>query len=37
MNVKYVVELTEAEREGLQAFVNSGSNLARKVKRAQVL
>lgn len=37
MNVKYVVELSEAEREGLQGFVNSGSNLARKVKRAQVL
>lgn len=37
MNVKYVVELTEAERESLQDFVNSGSKLARKVKRAQIL
>jgi transposase len=37
MNVKYRVELTEAERESLQAFVNSGSKLARKVKRAQIL
>jgi len=37
MNVKYIVELTEAERESLQAFVKSGSKLARKVKRAQVL
>lgn len=37
MNVKYVVELTEAEREELRGFVASGSKLARKVKRAQVL
>jgi transposase len=35
--VKYVVELTDAERSELQAFLNSGSKLARKVKRAQVL
>lgn len=37
VNVKYVVELTDAERSELQAFLNSGSKLARKVKRAQVL
>lgn len=37
MNVKYVVELTDAERQQLQNFVGSGSKLARKVKRAQVL
>ena len=37
MHVKYIVELTEAERESLQAFVNSGVTQARKVKRAQVL
>lgn len=37
MHVKYIVELTEAERESLQTFVNSGSKLARKVKRAQIL
>ena len=37
MNMKYIVELTTAERESLQAFVNSGSKLARKVKRAQLL
>jgi transposase len=37
MNVKYVVELTDGERETLQAFVSSGSKLARKVKRAQIL
>ena len=37
MHVKYIVELTESERELLKTFVNSGSKLARKVKRAQVL
>lgn len=37
MHVKYIVELTAMERESLQTFVNSGSPLARKVKRAQVL
>jgi transposase len=37
MNVRYVVELTDAEREQLEAVVGSGSKLARKVKRAQVL
>jgi transposase len=37
MNVRYVVELTDAEREQLEAVVSSGSKLARKVKRAQVL
>ena len=37
MNVKYIVELTEAERKSLQTFVNGGSKLARKIKRAQVL
>lgn len=37
MNVKYIVDLTETERESLQAFVNSGVKLARKVKRAQIL
>lgn len=37
MNVKYIVELSEAERKSLQTFVNNGSKLARKIKRAQVL
>lgn len=37
MNEKYVVELADAERELLQEFVSSGSKLARKVKRAQIL
>ena len=35
--MKYVVELTDAERESLRSFVSSGSPLARKVKRAQIL
>jgi transposase len=37
MNAKYIVNLTDTERLELQAFVASGSKLARKVKRAQVL
>ncbi len=37
MNVKYVVELSEAEREELRALVRGGTKLARTVKRAQVL
>ena len=37
MNVKYIVELSAAERAYLQEFANSGSKLARKVKRAQIL
>ncbi len=37
MNVRYVVELSEAERTELRELVAKGSKLARKVKRAQVL
>ena len=37
MNAKHIVELTDAERGALHAFVSSGSKLARKVKRAQIL
>src|SRR5882724_505484 len=37
MNIRYVVELTEAERDELRAVVAKGSQLARKVKRAQIL
>jgi transposase len=37
MNVRYVVTLTEAERDELKELVAKGSKLARKVKRAQVL
>jgi hypothetical protein len=35
MNIRYVVELTE--RDELRAVVVKGSQLARKVKRAQIL
>jgi transposase len=37
VNVKHIVTLTDAERAELQTFINSGSKLARKVKRAQIL
>jgi transposase len=37
MNICYRVDLTAEERQELQRLVSSGSNLARKVKRAQVL
>jgi transposase len=37
MNEKWIVELNDDERQSLQDFVNSGSKLARKVKRAQIL
>ena len=37
VNVKHIVTLTDAERTELQTFINSGSKLARKVKRAQIL
>lgn len=37
MHVKHIVELTGAERESLETFVSSGSKLARKVKRGQIL
>jgi hypothetical protein len=37
MNVRYIVSLTDAERDALQQFVSSGSDKARKHKRAQIL
>ena len=37
MNVPYIVELSAAEREQLQAMVSAGSCAVRKLKRAQVL
>lgn len=37
MNIKYMVELTEAEREELRALVNGGTKRVRVVKRAQIL
>jgi transposase len=37
MNIRYVVELSPKERCELEAFVASGTKMARKLKRAQVL
>jgi transposase len=37
MNVRYRVELTQAEREELTALLSGGRHAARKLKRAQVL
>jgi transposase len=37
MNVRYRVELSQSEREGLKLLLNGGRNAARKLKRAQIL
>ena len=37
MNIRYHVELSEAERRELTALVGSGKHYARKLKRAQIL
>jgi transposase len=37
MNVRYRVELTQAEREDLTALLSGGKHAARKLKRAQIL
>jgi transposase len=37
MNVRYRVELSQAEREQLTALVSGGKHAARKLKRAQIL
>ena len=37
MNIRYRVELTQAEREELEALLGGGTHAARKIKRAQVL
>ena len=37
MNKKYIVKLTEQERQSLEALVNRGRVAARKVKRAWIL
>jgi len=37
MNERYIVELTQEEREQLEAVVRGGSKLVRDVKRAQIL
>lgn len=37
MNVRYRVELSQAEREELTALLSGGRHAARKLKRAQIL
>ena len=37
MNVRYRVELSQAEREALGGLLRGGRNAARKLKRAQIL
>ena len=37
MNVRYRVELSQAEREELTAMLSGGKHAARKLKRAQIL
>ena len=37
MNIRYRVELSQAERSKLTALLNGGKDSARKLKRAQIL
>ena len=37
MNQKYIVKLTEAERDQLKQMLSAGTSSARKVRRAQIL
>jgi hypothetical protein len=37
MNVRYRVELSQAEREELTTMLSGGKHAARKLKRAQIL
>ena len=37
MNIRYRVDLSEAERLELEALLNGGKHAARKLKRAQIL
>jgi hypothetical protein len=37
MNIRYRVELSEAERARLTAMLSGGKHAARKLKRAQIL
>ncbi len=37
MNVRYRVELSQAERDELKTLLSSGKHSARKLKRAQIL
>ena len=37
MNIRFRVELSEAERDALTAMLSGGRQAARKLKRAQIL
>jgi hypothetical protein len=37
MNIRYRVELSEAERTELQVMLSNGRHAVRRVKRAQIL
>ena len=37
MNIRYRIELSQAERSKLTALLNGGKPSARKLKRAQIL
>ena len=37
MNIRYRVELSEAERQELEGLISGGKHAARKLKRAQIL
>ena len=37
MNLRYIVELSDAERDALQAMISGGKAAVRRVKRAQIL
>lgn len=37
MNIKYQVELSQPERDQLEALLSGGRHAARKLKRAQIL
>lgn len=37
MNIRYVVELTEQEREALKVLIGTAKTLGQKRKRAQIL
>ena len=37
MNIRYRVELSQAERDELNTLLNGGKHAARKLKRAQIL
>ncbi len=37
MNTKYIIELTEEQRQNLEKITSSGAHPAREIKRAQIL